>query len=258
VSEKTPGAVTGQAWSPEGYQRHAGFVAELGADILAWLAPRPGEAILDIGCGDGVLTRKIMDAGAGVIGIDASPQMVAAARARGIDARLGSGERLGFGPEFDAVFSNAALHWMHDAGAVAGGIANALKAGGRFVAEFGGHANVAAIATALRAALGRFGGDPALAFPWYFPSEADYAAVLDDAGLNVVRIALMPRPTPLPTGMENWLETFVGPYLDGFDGPRRVEVIGYVVGLLEPTLRDSSGNWTADYVRLRVEAVKPA
>jgi trans-aconitate methyltransferase len=245
-----------QTWSPEFYQRHASFVAELGADIFSWLAPQPDEDILDLGCGDGALTERIARAGARVVGIDASADMVKAARARGLDARQGSGESLDFDGAFDAVFSNAALHWMHDAAAVARGVARALRKGGRFVAELGGHTNVASVVTALQAARLRFGGAPGLAMPWYFPSEAEYAAVLRDAGLEPVRSALVPRPTPLPSGMVNWLETFVHPYLDEFAGERRREVVDYVVALLEPSLRDRAGNWTADYVRLRIEALR--
>ncbi len=244
-------------WSPEGYQRHVGFVAELGSDIFTWLVPQAGEDILDIGCGDGVLTRRIADAGARVVGIDTSAAMVAGARARGLDARKGSGERLQFDAQFDAVFSNAALHWMHHAEAVGSGVFRALRPGGRFVAEFGGHTNCAAIATALQAAHERFGGAAALSFPWYFPTEAEYAAVLSGAGLHMVRSGLVPRPTPLPTGMENWLETFLHPFFDQFSGEQRADVMAYVVALLEPALRDEAGNWTADYVRLKVEARRP-
>ena len=246
-----------QSWSPEGYSRHAGFVPELGADILDWLAPRAGERILDLGCGDGTLTLRIIGTGARVVGLDSSPEMVQAARARGVEAVAGSGEQIAYEAEFDAVFSNAAVHWMTEPKAVAAGVARALKPGGRFVAELGGHGNVAAIATALRAAAGRFGGDPALARPWYFPTRDEYAAVLVDAGLNVVRARLAPRPTPLPTGVEGWLETFARVFLDQFAGERRREAVDYVVGLLAPALRDSAGEWTADYVRLRIEARKP-
>jgi trans-aconitate methyltransferase len=138
-----------QHWSAERYAETAHFVPALGAPVLELLAPSPGERILDLGCGDGVLTEKIVAAGATVIAVDAGPDMVAAARARGIDARVMDGQRLTFSGEFDAVFSNAALHWMRDQEAVLSAVRRALEPGGRFVAEMGGHNNTAAIIVAL-------------------------------------------------------------------------------------------------------------
>src|SRR5208337_4503768 len=138
-----------QSWSAAGYDENARFVSDLGGEILAWLDPKPGERILDLGCGDGALTEKIAAAGSSVTGVDTSPEFLAAARRRGLDAREMDGQALSFASEFDAVFSNAALHWMTAPEAVLAGIARALKLGGRFVAEFGGHGNVAAIVTAM-------------------------------------------------------------------------------------------------------------
>ena len=138
-----------QSWSAEGYATNAGFVPVLGRAVLDLMDPKPGERILDLGCGDGTLTAQIAERGAAVVGVDASPDLLAAAKARGLDARLMDGQRLAFEAEFDAVFSNAALHWMLDQDAVADGVRRALKPGGRFVAECGGHGNIAAIATAL-------------------------------------------------------------------------------------------------------------
>jgi len=167
------------------------------------------------------------------------------------------GEALSFDAEFDAVFSNAALHWMRDADAVIAGVKRALKPGGRFVAEFGGHGNVAACVTAMRAAADKFGGDAALAGPWFFPTPEEYRARLEQAGFRVERTALVARPTPLPTGMEGWLMTFRPPFFAQF-GARKDEVIAYVTGLLEPVLRARDGQWFADYMRLRVAASLPA
>jgi len=243
-----------QTWEAGAYAANARFVADLAGEVVAWLAAKPGERILDLGCGDGALTEELARAGAALVGIDPSASMVEAARARGLDARLGDGQALGFESEFDAVFSNAALHWMPEAGAVAAGVRRALKPGGRFVAEFGGFGNVAAIVTALRAAALVFGGDGGLARPWYFPTPAGHRAVLEAAGFTVRRIGLYPRPTPLRTGMEAWLQTFRAPFFNQFAAARRREVVAYVVDLLAPSLRDEEGNWTADYVRLRFEA----
>ena len=156
-----------QRWSAERYAETAHFVPALGAPVLELLAPSPGEYILDLGCGDGVLTEKIVAAGATVIAVDAGPDMVAAARARGIDARVMDGQNLTFSGEFDAVFSNAALHWMRDQQAVLAGVYRALKPNGRFVAEMGGHNNTAAIIVALSAVLARRGLDAQRLSPWY-------------------------------------------------------------------------------------------
>lgn len=246
----------GQTWSADSYDRHARFVSDLAGDIMGWLAPQPGERILDLGCGDGVLTAELVARGADVIGVDASENFVAAARARGIDARLMDGEALTFSSEFEAVFSNAALHWMTNANAVAAGMARALKPGGRLVAEFGGHGNVAAIVTAMRAVGLRRGGDVALSHPWYFPAPRIYESLLAQHGFAVRRIALVPRPTLLATGMAEWLTLFRRPFFAQF-GDAAAEALAETVDLLRPQLCDADGRWTADYVRLRVEAVKP-
>jgi SAM-dependent methyltransferase len=146
------------------------------------------------------LTQKIVAAGADVVAVDAAPDMVAAARARGLDARVMAGENLTFDCGFDAVFSNAALHWMRPLEQVLAGVRRALKPGGRFVGEMGGHNNTAAIIVALSAVLARHGLDAHRLSPWYFPSAAAYRKKLEDAGFAVGEIAIVPRPTVLPTG----------------------------------------------------------
>lgn len=234
--------------SPGNYARNARFVSDLGEFLLDWLDPQPGERILDVGCGDGVLTEKIAARGSTVVGTDFSEAMVAAARERGIDARVCRAEQLPFDGEFDAAFSNAVLHWIPDAAAVIDGTARALKPGGRFIAEFGGHTNVAAIATAVRAVLIRHGRRLEDVWTWYFPTPAEYAALLEALGFRVDEIALVPRPTPLPTGMDGWLQTF------GQRFRMTEEERHDAVDLLRPALCDREGNWTADYVRLRVRA----
>jgi SAM-dependent methyltransferase len=243
-----------QIWSAADYARNAGFVPALGGPVVDLLDPRPGERILDLGCGDGALTAEIAARGAVVTGVDASPELIAAARRRRLDVRLGDGERLDFVARFDAVFSNAALHWMRDQEAVVAGVRRALVPGGRFVGEFGGHGNVAAIVTALIAALSRHGIDGAARLPWVFPTAAEFASLLRGHGFEVATIALVPRPTPLPTGLLGWLETFANPFLGGLDAAERAEVLATVEALCAPSLRDRSGNWTADYVRLRFAA----
>ncbi|SDN71437.1 class I SAM-dependent methyltransferase [Vreelandella arcis] len=245
---------TGQSWNPEGYARHTNLTPDQGDEVLRLLAPKQGERILDLGCGDGQLTERIAKRGAEVLGIDTSEEMVSAAKARGLNARLIDAYQMPFDQEFDAVFSNATLHWMLDPQAVLASIKRALKPGGRFVAEFGGHGNVAAICTALIAALQFRGISARGRYPWYFPTAEHYRHLLETAGFKVNSIELIPQPTPLPNGMGGWLETFAGPFLHGLEDDLRDSVVDNTMMLLSHSLRDSQGNWTADYVRLRVRA----
>ena len=204
---------TSHSWDAGRYATNARFVAELAAPVVELLAPRPGERILDLGCGDGALSEQLAALGSEVVGVDSGPAMVEAARARGLDARLMDGQALSFEAEFDAVFSNAALHWMRAPDAVIAGVRRALRPGGRFVGEFGGHGNVAAITVALVAVLAARGADGSGAIPWYFPTADAYAGKLKCHGLLVERIELIPRPTRLPTDMAGWLETLRGAVL---------------------------------------------
>ncbi|CAM3573787.1 methyltransferase domain-containing protein [Halomonas sp. FME1] len=244
----------GQKWNASGYAENADFVPKLGGDVLKLLSPQAGESILDLGCGDGALTERLVQLGANVLGVDASEDMVNATRQRGISAQIVDAHQLDFDHEFDAVFSNAALHWMLDPQPVLVGVKRALKPGGRLVAEFGGHGNVAAICTALIAALHLRGISIEGRHPWYFPTPTEYTKQLERAGFEVESIALIPRPTPLPTGMAGWLKTFASPFMHGLDESVREAVLEDTLMLLEHSLRDEQGNWTADYVRLRVSA----
>lgn len=243
-----------QEWSAEGYARNARFVAELGEPVVDWLDPRPSERVLDVGCGDGALTASIVSRGAEVVGADSSPALVAAARARGIDARVIDAYALPFDGEFDAAFSNAALHWMREPDLVLAGVRRALRSRGRFVGEMGAQGNVAAISTAILAVLAAHGIDGASRWPWYFPTPAEYSERLETHGFVVTRMALIPRPTPLPTGMRGWLDTFANPFLAGVADEERSAMLEEMTALLAPSLRGRAGSWTADYVRLRFAA----
>ncbi len=218
------------------------------------LAPVAGERILDLGCGDGVLGVDLLARGCAVVGVDASAAQVEAARGRGLDARVMDGQALDFTAEFDAVFSNAAMHWMKDPDRVIAGVWRALKPGGRFVGEFGGRGCVARIVTALRGALARQGVIESRIQPWYFPGDDEYRARLEAHDFVVRSIALIPRPTPLPGDLGDWLETFGEAFLAA--ARDRAALLDEVRAELRPHLCDAGGRWTADYVRLRFAAEK--
>lgn len=248
-------AISGtQQWQAESYARNARFVADLASPVVDLLNPQPGEQILDLGCGDGALSLSIMVRGAELTGIDPSPPLLAAARASGVNAISGDARDLPFTQCFDAVFTNAVLHWILQPDLVIHAVAKALRPGGRFVGEFGGHGNVAAIVTALRAVARRYGLDESEVSPWFFPTPDEYADRLMAGGFQVDNIELVPRPTPLPTGIEGWLETFRGPFFRLLPDEKRDAIRQEVIDLLKPSLCDSRGNWTADYVRLRFAA----
>ena len=242
-----------QTWNPETYSRDGAFVHELAGGVLEWLAAQPGERILDLGCGDGQLTQRIGAAGASVIGIDSSPAMVSAARARGMKVDQGSAEKLPYPDHvFEAVFSNAALHWVRDQDAMMGEVHRVLKPGGRFVAEMGGHGNIAAIRVALMAVLARHGYSDREDGVNYYPTPDGYTRRLVRHGFNVEQIALIPRPTALASsGMEGWLRTFRRGVIEGLPATLQDTVVEETAWLLAPALRDEDGNWIADYIRLR-------
>lgn len=244
------------AWSARRYAANARFVSDLGAPVLALLDPQPGERILDLGCGDGALTRRIAEAGAEVTGVDASPDMVASAREAGLNASVADAHDLDLDGPFDAVFSNAAMHWMTKPDAILAGIRRCLRPGGRLVAEFGGMGNVAAIRTAIIAVMARDHGIKSdLKDIWYFPSTAEHSARLEAAGFTVSEIALIPRPTPVESGMRAWLATLAAPALALIPAEAREDATAAIEDLLRPALCDGQGNWTADYIRIRFKAV---
>jgi len=246
-----------QTWTAEGYARDARFVSELGRGVVELLAPKPGERILDLGCGDGALMELIAERGAEVVGFDSSPELAAAARKRGLRVALGDAHELAYAREFDAVFSNAALHWMTQPEAVIAGVRRALRPGGRFVAEMGGKGNIAAIRAALAAVLEKRGLRLSALRAQFFPTAKEYARLLRRGGFRVDSITLFERPTVLPTGIEGWLDTFAEGTFAHLPEPERAAAKTEVIELLRPVLCDHAGRWTADYVRLRFAARVP-
>lgn len=251
------GEQTTLQWNPQQYATHARFVSDFGAAVVDLLAPQPGERILDLGCGDGALTRKLADLGCNVLGVDSSPAMVRAAQALGLEAQVLPGQDLAFTEEFDAVFSNAALHWMPQPDVVIAGVWRALKPGGRFVGECGGAGNTATVLQALDAALSARGLDIDAYNPWFFPSVADYRQRLERQGFHVHSMTLFPRPTPLPGDLIPWLEIFAGTFIAAVPAAEQAAFLQDVRQHCHATLCDASGQWTADYVRLRFAATKP-
>jgi trans-aconitate methyltransferase len=245
-----------QTWSHDSYEKNARFVSDLGMAVVDLLAPRPDEKILDLGCGDGVLTKKLKDLGCVVVGVDASPDFIRSAQDLGLDARLMDGQALDFNGEFDAVFSNAALHWMKQKQKVLEGVYRALKPGGRFVAEMGGQGNVDQIETATRQALKKRGLLGKVSDPNFYPSPAQYRELLENQGFQVESIELFPRPTPLPGDLKAWLQTFRKGYLAALDPADIPVFLDEIQQSLKPVLCDAQGLWTADYVRLRFKAFK--
>jgi trans-aconitate methyltransferase len=235
-----------QTWDPQAYGKHGAFVHSLAGGVVEWLAAQPGENILDLGCGDGQLTARIAATGA----------MAAAARERGIEVTEGSAEHIPFeARSFDAVFSNAALHWVRDQDAMMAEVRRVLNPGGRFVAEMGGHGNIAAIRAAMMATIERHGFDGREDNVNYYPTPEIYTRRLNRHGFNVERIELIPRPTPLAEGgMSAWIRTFRRGVLEKMPVDIREKIVEEATELLTPILRDEDGNWTADYVRLRFVA----
>ncbi|KFI22990.1 class I SAM-dependent methyltransferase [Nitrosococcus oceani] len=247
----------GQRWDPEGYSRNASFVSDLGMPVLGWLNPKANEHILDLGCGDGALMARLTALGCSMVGVDSSPEFVNRVKAQALEAHVMDGERLQFNQEFDAVFSNAALHWMKQPAAVIRGVWKALVPGGRFVGEMGGQGNIQAIVTALYQVLKQRGINPYSLDPWYFPAAEEYQHQLQSIGFQVKRIVLFERPTPLPTDMRGWLMTFGASFTASLPKAEQPAFINEVCAALQAKLYHGNGQWIADYMRLRFEAYKP-
>lgn len=248
-----------QSWNAGLYDDRHAFVWRHGASLVEMLAPQPGERILDLGCGTGHLTAQIAAAGADVIGLDSSTSMIAAARTAYPALRFETADAREFmlAEPLDAVFSNAVLHWIRPPEAVARCVARALRPGGRFIAEFGGHGNMTTVLTALRQALPEFDVTIDALPDFYYPGIGEYATVLTDAGLETMTALLFDRPTPLegPDGLRNWLTMFIREAVEAVSEDAREDFFARIEDLTRPKLFRDDG-WFADYRRLRLAAVK--
>jgi trans-aconitate methyltransferase len=244
------------SWNPEQYEGRHSYVWQMGGKLIELLQPREGERILDIGCGTGQLTAEIAASGAHVVGLDSSPEMLGQARQNypHLKFALADATDFRFEEPFDAVFSNAALHWVKDAEASVKCITAALRPGGRFVAEFGGKGNIPEILAALRAV---FGAAAVELCPWRFRGIGEYATLLERHGLEVQQASLFDRPTPVEGehGMEDWFAMFCGIYFKQLNAKETGRKLHELVEYLRPKLYHE-GVWTLDYRRLRVVAVK--
>lgn len=253
---------TAQQWNASLYDSRIGFVSEYGKSVVELLDVKSGETVLDIGCGTGDLCREMADRGAIPHGIDFSAEMIAKAQVKYPDLTFETADARSYrsGKRFDAVFSNAALHWVKPPEEAIRSIRSALKPGGRFVAEFGGKHNIQGIAEAIGEALDSTGIDAADRNPWYFPSVGEYAALLEKEGFRVSFALHFSRPTPLvdgERGLDHWLDMFASGFFAGMGEAEKLAAYERIKRIAKPFLfRD--GQWIADYWRLRVAAVTPS
>jgi trans-aconitate methyltransferase len=250
--------VSAHKWDSALYDDRHSFVWRAGAGLFDLLNPRAGERILDLGCGTGHLTAKIAEAGAVVVGLDSSPAMIAQARQNFPSLRfvLAEARDFRFEEPFDAVFSNAVLHWIHDAESVVKCVAAVLRPGGRFVLEMGARGNVESIRKMLEEVLTESGRTPKS--PWFYPSAGEYSTLLEKYGFEIRTAQTFERWTKLEhpdRGLREWLEMFTGSWFEGISPADRAVLIGTIEDRLRATLY-KDGSWWADYRRLRIEAVK--
>lgn len=266
-------------WNSSLYQDKHAFVWKYGENLLEILNPQPKETILDLGCGTGQLTAKIAEVGAEVIGIDSAPEMIQKAQQNYPQLKFKVADARNFDlsqpfdfnsliedksnpstiSPIDAIFSNAALHWIPEADEVISSINKSLKTGGRFIAEFGGKGNIESIVKALYEALENIGIDnPSKLNPWYFPSIGEYASKLEKQGFEVVYSNLFARPTLLQeqdNGLANWIKMFSVNFFQGLSEVEINQVIKSVEKQVKPKLY-KEGNWFADYRRIQIKAIK--
>ena len=247
-------------WNAQDYTRDFSFVHQYGEDVLGLLTAQPGSFVVDVGCGNGALTERLAQAGYRALGIDASPDMLAKARALHPGLAFRQADALSFTlPEkADALFSNAVFHWI-DADKqplLLANLSRALRPGGELVCEFGGCGCAERVHTALEHAFAA----RSLAYPrvFYFPTIGEYAPLLEQAGLTVTHAFLFDRPTPQngPDGLKSWIRMFVTAPFAGMAPDMADAIIDDAVSEAQAQLLRPDGTWIVDYVRIRLRAVK--
>jgi trans-aconitate methyltransferase len=247
-------------WDANLYDGKHSFVSKYGNRLVELLAPKQGEKILDIGCGTGDLANTLSKSGVEVVGVDKSENMVKQAHSKypSIQFMVQDVTNLEYQSEFDAIFSNATLHWVHPPIQALHKIYQSLKPGGRFVAEFGGKGNVQTITDEI---IGQIQIAGYLfkkeQFPWFFPSIAEYSNLMEEVGFRVTFAQHFDRPTQLEgeNGLINWIHMFAKHLFNGIPEHKTLEIVTNVETNLKSNLY-KDGNWMADYKRIRVMGVK--
>ena len=242
-------------WNADKYNKHADFVSNLATPVVDLLNPQKNEKILDLGCGDGTLAVEIEKFNAKVIAVDLSQSMVEKTKEKNIEAYVMSATELNFNNEFDAVFSNAVLHWVKDSKIAINKINTSLKNNGRFIAEFGGYGNIKFLTDAMQKVFDNHQEYGVFSNPWYFPSDKDYKKLLEDNGFKVEYIELIPRPTSIDD-ISNWLNIFANGIVSHLTDEQQLNFKQEVRETLKPKIYTEEDGWIADYVRLRFKAIK--
>ena len=242
-------------WNADKYNKHADFVSNLATPVVDLLNPIENEKILDLGCGDGTLAVEIEKFNTKVIAVDLSQSMVEKTKEKNIEAYVMSATELNFNNEFDAVFSNAVLHWVKDSKIAINKINTSLKNNGRFIAEFGGYGNIKFLTDAMQKVFDNHQEYGTFNNPWYFPSDEDYKKLLEDNGFKVEYIELIPRPTSIDD-ISNWLDIFANGIVSHLTNEQQLNFKQEVREILKPKIYTEKNGWVADYVRLRFKAIK--
>ena len=242
-------------WNAKEYNKNADFVSKMALPVVELLAPKKDEKILDLGCGDGTLSLEIQKYGSKLIGVDLSADMVEKSKLKGVEASLMSVTELTFNDVFDAIFSNAVLHWVHDANLVIKNVKQALKADGRFIGEFGGYGNIRSLQEAIQTVFERHREYGEFQNPWYFPKKEEYAKVLQEGGFRVHYIEIIKRPTPIGD-IKEWLNIFANGIMKNVPTSKKESFKEEVESILKPKLFTQKDGWVIDYVRLRFAAQK--
>ena len=242
-------------WNTNQYKNHASFVSDMAEDLVEVLNPKKDETILDLGCGDGTLALKIKQKCQNIIAVDLSNEMVEKTKSLGIEAYIMSATNLEFENKFDAVFSNAVLHWVKQSKLAVQNINKVLKQNGRFIAEFGGYKNINTIVQAIQEVFNQNKDYGVFNNPWYFPTTQEYKNILEQNGFEVKSINLTIRPTSVDD-ISNWLNIFANGIISHLNKEQKESFLLEVKCILENKLYTKEQGWILDYVRIRVEAKK--